>query len=238
MGERYIGVVGNLEDFNEYPVSLNTIRDALAVHGLILRGGLHPGPDDDLPPETTTLLLIGNVGPAMWRAFEAARPSGENPLNQWTRCVLSAIADRFGACVIYPFDGPPYAPFMSWAKRAEAVQDSPLGMLIHPQFGLWHAWRGALAFAHRLDLPTIDRTPSPCIDCAGRPCLNNCPVGAFRKRGYDVVACAAHLRTPEGADCMAEGCLARRACPVGRDYLYEPAQAALHMAAFLRDRPK
>ena len=37
--------------------------------------------------------------------------------------------------------------------RAEAVAPSPLGILIHPDYGLWHAYRGALAFAERLALP-------------------------------------------------------------------------------------
>jgi hypothetical protein len=48
-----------------------------------------------------------------------------------------------------------------------------------------------------------------------------------------VAACVGHLETPAGAECMAEGCRARRACPVGTDYRYEPAQAAFHMRAFL-----
>ena len=30
---------------------------------------------------------------------------------------------------------------------------SPLGILIHPDWGLWHSYRGALAFRERLDLP-------------------------------------------------------------------------------------
>src|SRR3546814_16164033 len=32
------------------------------------------------------------------------------------------------------------------------------------------------------------------------------------------------------------GCRARRACPVGRAYRYPPAQARLHMAAFIAAR--
>jgi hypothetical protein len=33
---------------------------------------------------------------------------------------------------------------------------------------------------------------------------------------------------------MSGGCLVRRACPVGRAYLYDQAQAAFHMTAFLQ----
>ena len=49
----------------------------------------------------------------------------------------------------------------------------------------------------------------------------------------DVPACAAHLGSQQGTDCMELGCRARRACPVGRAYIYEPAQALFHMSAFL-----
>ncbi|NKB58214.1 MAG: hypothetical protein GKS00_17960 [Alphaproteobacteria bacterium] len=216
---------------------VKAIREALGAQGLILRGGFHPGPDDDAPPGTETLLLIGNAGPALWRVFESAQPTGQDSLNYWTKDILTAIAAQFVATAVYPFEGPPYAPFFAWAKRAEPVHPSPLGMLIHPSFGLWHAWRGALAFPERLELPPLEPAPSPCDGCSDRPCLTACPVDAFSNGVYDVEACAGHLRTDEGADCMALGCRARRACPVGMDYVYEPEQAVFHMTAFLRDRP-
>jgi hypothetical protein len=34
---------------------------------------------------------------------------------------------------------------------------------------------------------------------------------------------------------MEFACLARHACPVGRDYRYAPAQARFHMQSFLRN---
>ena len=60
-------------------MSLDAIRDALARQGLILRGGFHPGEGDGAPPETGTILLVGNAGPAMWQAFSPARPAGPDP---------------------------------------------------------------------------------------------------------------------------------------------------------------
>lgn len=219
-------------------VTVEVIREALEPHGLILRGGFHPLPDDNAPSGAATLLLVGNAGPSMWRAFEAARPGGRDPLNRWTRRVVATIAERFDATAIYPFEGPPYAPFFSWAKRAEPVHASPLGMMIHPEYGLWHAWRGALAFTDRLMLPATRSAPSPCVACMAKPCLVACPANAFREGAYDVPACANHLRTANGTDCVAEGCRARRACPIGNEFVYELAQAEFHMKAFLRDRPE
>ena len=85
-----------------------------------------------------------------------------------------------------------------------------------------------------LDVPAIEATPSPCETCRGRPCLSACPVGAFVVGGYDVPACAAHLKSAAGADCMERGCRARRACPVGAGHVPGPAQASFAMRAFRR----
>lgn len=215
---------------------LDDVRAALDAEGLLLRGAFHPTQEDGAPRGAATLLLVGNAGPTMWRAFRNGRMREPDPLNAWTRTLLSGIADRFSAAPVFPFDGPPYAPFFAWAKRAETVFDSPVGMLIHPEYGLWHAWRGALAFRERLALPAPDEAVSPCDGCATQPCLTTCPVDAFRQGHYDVAVCAGHLRTQEGADCMAEGCRARRACPAGKGYVYDPDQARFHMDAFLKNQ--
>lgn len=118
--------------------------------------------------------------------------------------------------------------------RSEPCHPSPVGILIHPDYGLWHSYRGALLFAEAIDLPARDTRESPCASCEKRPCLSACPVGAFSGAGYDVPGCNAHLaKTPEPS-CMRIGCLPRHACPIGRDYRYEPAQARFHLQAFLR----
>ncbi|MEX2616856.1 MAG: GNAT family N-acetyltransferase [Alphaproteobacteria bacterium] len=218
-------------------MTVHAVRDALARQGLILRGGFHPGGGDDVPPESGTILLVGNAGPAMWRAFNAARPVGADPLNAWTRQVLAPMAEQHRARVLYPFEGPPYWPFPRWAQRAESIASSPLGMLIHPEFGLWHAWRGAFVFRERLPLPDMPVHRAPCMDCTAQPCLSGCPVSAFGKAGYDTRACAAWIRSPAGADCLSGGCIARHACPVGRTYAYETDQASLHMTSFLAGQP-
>jgi len=218
------------------PRSARTIHDALvaalAPHGLILRGGFHPVATDNLPADAGTAFLIGNAGGAMWKAFAPESDGAENPLDRWTKQVVDPIAARFSARVLYPFDAP-HPPFQRWAQRAEAVYPSPLGMLIHPEFGLWHAYRAALLFHARVELPPRRDDPSPCHACDGRPCLSACPVGAFTGERYDVVACAGHIR-PSDANCLDVGCHARDACPIGRKHRYADAQIRFHMAAFAR----
>ena len=225
-------------------MKLIDIEAACSAAGLTMRGAFHPDAADCVPDlssgrPTETLVLLGNVGPKLWSRFSVAPEFADkspDPLNRWSERVIGALAESLNAEALYPFGGPPYLPFIAWAKRAESVRESPLGMLIHPDHGLWHAYRGALALAERIDLPPPDTRPVPCDTCTDKPCLSACPVSAFSEQGYDVVACAEHIAAPAGRDCLDLGCRARRACPVGQSAQYDAAQAGFHMAAFLRAR--
>jgi hypothetical protein len=217
---------------------IDDVAQAVEAVGLCLRGGFRPDPTDAVPPlaagrPAATVLMVGNAGPAMWQRFAGQRFDGRSSLDDWTRDVLTAVAERFGARAVYPFDRP-FLPFQTWSMRAEPCHISPIRMLIHPTFGLWHAWRGALLFAGEIAWPEPVRAPSPCDSCRDRPCLSACPVAAFATSGYDVPRCHAHLAAPAGEDCMELGCRARRACPVGSGWRYVPAQARFHMEAFRR----
>jgi hypothetical protein len=212
---------------------LAELTQSLAQYGLILRGGFHPSASEDGGiQDAATVLVVGNAGPAMWEAFRSHMDEQRNPLDRWSKSVIDPIAQKFGARAIYPF-GPGAPPFQRWALRAETVYPSPLGILIHPEFGLWHAYRAALLFAEHLDLPPRSSAPRPCDSCVEKPCLSACPVGAFTGAAYDVAACASHLASSEQA-CLTAGCLARNACPVGYEWRYPEAQIRFHMAAFNR----
>ena len=216
----------------------------LRPHGLAISGGFHPTAADGVPPMADgrpagTLYLVANLGGAMWPAFSQSLEFTDgtaHPLDRWTSRVLRRLADDAGAAALFPFGGPPWLPFQRWAARAGSVTSSPLGILIHPKYGLWHAYRGAIAFDRQLPLPETDPRPRPCDSCLDRPCLLACPVGAFKPEGYDVAGCRAHVASATGKRCREGGCLARLACPVGREHAYPPAQMAFHMKAFLAGR--
>lgn len=219
-------------------MNLNAIRKAVESQGLSYRGAFHPE-DEDLPEGVTakTLILVGFLGAGNWRTFSSSpeiEDGNPDPLDRWSRRVIAALANQFDAKALFPFVGPPWWPFQIWAQKAEPVHPSPIGMLIHPDYGLWHAWRGALAFRERIALPAPDRRASPCDSCREKPCLSTCPVNAFTPEGYNVTACAAHIGAPGGAKCMTNSCLARLACPIGVEHRYGRDQAHFHMKAFLR----
>ncbi len=200
-------------------------------------GWFAPGPDDRAPEGTAFMILIGNAGPDMFRYFARARDPTRDTLDAWTRETVDVLAEDLSARAIYPFDTPP-SPFLTWARAARAGHTSPLGLNIHPTYGLWHAYRAALLFPVVFDLPRHSGSAHPCESCADKPCLSACPVVAFDGTGYDYRNCGRHVLSVAGETCMTGGCLARLACPVGRGYAYAPAQMQFHMRAFAEARKK
>lgn len=214
----------------EHPV-LTTVRRA----GFTAFGWFAAEASDHLPESARFVVVIGNAGPDMFRRFARERDPARHRMDDWTREVVGNLAGDLDATAVFPFDTPA-PPFLTWARRARAGHISPLGLNIHPTYGLWHAYRAALLFPVQFDLPPMSAGTHPCQSCAGKPCLSACPVGAFTGSAYNVNDCAAHLARPEGQACMDGGCLARRACPVGQAFTYAPAQAQFHMRAFLEAR--
>jgi hypothetical protein len=216
----------------EHPV-LNAVRN----ESFTPLGWFAPNPGDeiacgDLPARF--LILIGNAGPQMFSRFQREGGASHGSLDDWCRKVIGDLAERLGAQAVYPFDRPA-PPFLTWAKRSGASHQSPLGLGIHADYGLWHAYRAALIFPVEFDIPPL-RSRNPCDSCAEKPCLAACPVDAFTGSRYDVERCVDHITSADGDDCISGGCRARRACPVGRAYRYQPAQARFHMDAFRRSR--
>lgn len=220
---------------------LEQLRAALGVHGVLIRGSLSfdegEGPLLMDGKAARSVVLLGNVGGSIWEPFSRWRQLPDNslcrdPLDDWSKAIIQPIAAELEATAYFPSD-PPWQPFQRWAMRAEGLKASPLGILIHPEYGLWHGYRGALGFATILvDDGALAHGEHPCDHCAAKPCLSACPIDAVAPAGFDVQRCRSHLRTEEGqAGCMVAGCLSRNACPVGVDYRYPAAQLAFHMAA-------
>lgn len=156
-----------------------------------------------------------------------------DPVDRWSRRVIGDLAATLGAEPLFPFGGPPYLPFLRWAMASGRAWQSPAGMLVHDTAGLMVSYRGALQFTQKIILPKTGA--SPCATCPSQPCMTACPVDALSAAsGYDVPACHGFLDTPEGGDCLSQGCKARRACPVSQSYARDPDQSAFHMSYFHR----
>jgi hypothetical protein len=224
-------------------VTADEVGRALAPFGLIVRGGFAFGAGEVAPPGPSgsparSVLLVGSAGDAFWPPFQTwlgGQDAGiDDPLDTWSRVVLGEVAEKVGARVLMPNDRP-YAPFQQWAMRAERLKPSPLGILIHPEYGLWHAWRGALLFDRDIVIEKEIQGGEPlnhlCDACVGKPCMNACPVDAFKGGGFAYETCLTHIGSGAGLACMQSGCLARNACPHLR-FRYASEVQAFFMEAF------
>lgn len=210
------------------------LKAALAAKGLAIAGASRAEGLGNI----RTLVLIGPDTARFWPIFEASAISNDgmpDPLDRWSRVEIDAIAAMFGAVSFFPFGGPPWQPFLAWSRIAEGARPSPIGMQVSPSRGLWMSYRGALGFNDEGLLDNFGGQPGvddPCLGCPA-PCTTACPVAAFQDGAYDVAACVDHVGGSKSASCR-DGCLARRACPIGETPPL--AQRQFHMAAFLRSQ--
>ena len=187
-------------------------------------------------------IMIGNSGGEMWEVLRLSPEFSDglpNPMNRWTEREITALAHDIGVHAIFPFDEP-YWPFQRLARIATGIQPSPLGLLVHPRFGLWQALRSVLIFESDAEIVNqfnalegeLNNLIHPCDSCEDKPCLTACPVGAFTGEELKVDLCFGHLDSGADPKCMTLGCRARDACPVGVEHRYDNAQVQFHMRSY------
>lgn len=206
---------------------------AARAQGLRVSGALHE--DREEQTAGTTLALLSPDEPRFWDRFTQAPEYSDaqpDPMDRWSRRVISRLAHDWQANALFPSDGPPYPPFISWALASGRHWVSPAGLLVQDHAGLFASFRGALRLPGTLDL--LLAPENPCIQCDNQPCTTACPVAALRPEGYDVHACRTHIAGHDSARCASRGCAARRACPVSQQAGRNFAQSAFHMRAFLQ----
>lgn len=209
---------------------LAQVQSHAATHALAV-AGIVQASDTALPDGVVSLLLLAPDGPRFWAHFTASDAyldGAPDPMDRWSKSVIDAMAQKFGAQPFYPFDARPHHPFYTWALASGRAFKSPVQWLVHDQAGLWLSFRGALGFGQRIEMASA---PPPCTECA-RPCATACPIGALTDKGYDLDACHAFLDRPDGALCLTQGCRVRAACPVSQSHGRVPAQSEFHMRQF------
>lgn len=215
---------------------IKDLENAFSEYCLLNRGVFNARNDELAEYNAQSLVLVGVAGSAFWPKFKKSAEylDGQfDPLDRWSKRIGDAFANKYSARAVYPSDGPPYYPFIGWAKHCETVHSSKMGFSIHPEFGLWHAFRFALLFPKKIEVVTTTvESQNPCSSCIKSPCLSNCPVSAYTKNGFDPDKCFEYLQQNENGECRTKGCITRRSCPEGIAYQYVPEHAEFHMTAF------
>lgn len=235
---------------------LETIRQAAAPYGLNLIAAIPTAIYDRVAPpamrtdsidaRARSIVLIGNGGGDLWRAFAAhvARNpewmQRENPLDDFTREVIdgdvAAAARVSGArcTTVFPFmSSGPTLNFMEAAKLAGLAGPSIIGVVVNPVYGPWIAFRAAILTDAVIDAPGAARGFDPCPSCPARSCISACPAGAVVfPVGWDIPRCLTH-RVEAEPDCAAR-CHARVGCVLGPEHRYPDDEIAYHQERALR----
>lgn len=117
-----------------------------------------------------------------------------------------------------------FIDFRPLAKAAGLGFPSPVGLLIHPVYGLWVSLRAVLLTTEEIPI-TVDVSSNPCSTCIEKPCVAACPAGAVTESGWSVQRCAAFHQSH--TDC-ATTCHSRLQCPVGSEYRHCSLQHTYH----------
>ncbi len=188
-----------------------------------------------LGPTAAQAVVVGTGGGEFERSWRAT--AATDPADTFARDALRAActAIETEACerarsFLYSDqmavgDGPGvFADFVALAEACGLGQRSRLGLLLHSRFGPWWSVRGLIVTSFggvtAVRGPSVDATP--CHACAA-PCAAACPGNAILPAGFDAQRCAATRLA--GADCQAR-CDARRACVIGSEHAYAPADEA------------
>jgi hypothetical protein len=239
---------------------LAAVRATAAAHGLNLFAAIPLARYDAavqpearaslIEPGARSIAVLGNGGGDFWAAFKrhAARNpgwwEGENPLDDFTRDLVErevAAPLREAALrytIVHPFMHPSARGgrtlnFVELGKAAGIAGPSILGVVVHPVFGPWIAFRAALLLDFEIDAPGDARGFDPCPGCILRSCLSACPVGAVSfPAGWDVPKCLTH-RVEVEPDCAGR-CHARAGCVLGPEHRYPDDELAYHQMRALR----
>ena len=174
-------------------------------------------------------MLVAHGGTRFWESFSEGREEVDHPVDHFS----IAVTDRFfetylpEVSTIRLFPQAYQLPIQQLSRHAGWSFPSPLGMDIHPIFGLWYAYRSIYLVKAELLLKHESYRRSPCDNCGRKPCFEACPSGAVGGIDkFDTNACITY-RMSENSSCT-DTCLARVACPAGAQHRYPAEQMSYH----------
>lgn len=170
------------------------------------------------------VILIGHGGTTMWREMKAAGIDSNDPIDDFSIArVEQWFSEQFADArfqIVYPGDNP--VGLQALGRLAGWHHASPFMVGINETWGTWYAYRVVVLADTAMEATLPVRSESPCLACAGQPCIAACPGEAINEGVFSLEKCVAY-RKQSASRCKAT-CLARTSCPVGAEHRYCGAQ--------------
>jgi ferredoxin len=186
----------------------------------------------------THLLMFGHAGKRLWEAVEDKIGDVLEPIDTYSiEAISHFIESSYPDCrfkFLYPGDALGVS-LRDLGKAAGWHQDSAIGLGIHPVWGTWFAYRAVVLVDEHFKMPDTPpvENQSPCGFCIDKPCVSACPAGALEYSAVDKIKTCSRYRVKEDSLCHST-CLARVACPAGKEHQYSDAQLSYHYDVSLR----
>lgn len=170
-----------------------------------------------------SLVLIGHSGNTMWQRLHKHKEGvrGQDPVDEfsisYTKMFIEKYLDGCEYIVLYPGELP--IPLQQLGTIAGWHHRSPLGLGINSAYGPWFGYRAAMLVRAKLPVMVDRLGESPCEQCADKPCISACPVNALSDSKFPNISICVDYRLQEQSPCELQ-CLARLACPVGKEFRY------------------
>ncbi|WP_444995160.1 hypothetical protein [Aliikangiella sp. IMCC44359] len=174
------------------------------------------------------LLIIGHGGNRMWQAFGESEKEPLNPIDNFSLNHVTAYLDKQSGVESYQaiYPGGQFFGLQQLGKILGWHHDSPFRVGINSQWGSWFAYRVVMLTKSKYQPTAVQRTESPCLQCNQRPCVNACPANALSENDFALSDCLSY-RESANSSCR-DKCLARMACPVGKQHQYSIEQINYH----------
>lgn len=162
-------------------------------------------PQDFFPftPEqkNKTLCLVGHGGKSLWEELTPPLDVQFHPFDRYTIYQMQLFAKNFlnDDCeILFPNDS--YTlPLQKLGRFLNLCTQSPIGLDISHEFGLWFSFRGVFLTSKNILTENPQTPPSICDHCTTRPCLK-----------------------------ISDIALARLSCPIKKEHQYSKEQLEFH----------
>lgn len=125
-----------------------------------------------LPEKTTdlNLCLVGHGGRKFWEKLPHPL-KGDHPIDEFSIKIVNEIFPD--ALILFPdWNSKTPIPLQKFGRAMNISRQSQLGIDIHPEFGLWFAFRCLFMTSQKVQQINLQNVLSPCETCFEKPCLN------------------------------------------------------------------